>query len=1193
MFALSALRVVWLRCNKTDGKYLSAGNALSHAEVSTCKGSPPVPIKKILVANRSEIAIRVFRAANEMGIKTVAIWAEEDKLSLHRFKADESYQVGRGAHLDRDMGPIESYLSIDEVIRVAKLSGADAIHPGYGLLSESPEFADACKENGIIFIGPKPETMRSLGNKVAARNLAVRIGVPVIPATEPLPDDMEEVKRQAEIVGFPVMLKASWGGGGRGMRVIRSADDLAREVTEAKREAKAAFGKDEVYLEKLIERARHVEVQVLGDTHGNAVHLFERDCSVQRRNQKVVERAPAPYLDAGQRSELSNHALKIAQETSYIGAGTVEFLMDFDTGEFYFIEVNPRIQVEHTVTEEVTGIDIVKAQIKILEGHAIGTQESGVPVQADIRLNGHALQCRITTEDPEQNFIPDYGRITAYRGATGFGIRLDGGTAYSGAVITRFYDPLLEKVTAWAPTAEETINRMDRALREFRIRGVATNLTFLEAIITHPEFRSNSYTTKFIDNTPELFSQVRRQDRATKLLTYLADVTVNGHPETRDRPLPVADAAAPRVPYVERAAADGTKQKLDALGPKKFGEWMRAETRVLMTDTTMRDGHQSLLATRMRTDDIVRIAGTYSRALPELLSLECWGGATFDVSMRFLTEDPWERLDKIRSNAPNLLLQMLLRGANGVGYKNYPDNVVKYFVRQAAAGGIDLFRVFDCLNWVENMRVSMDAVAEENKLCEAAICYTGDILNSARPKYDLKYYVKLAEDLENAGAHIIALKDMAGLLKPAAATILFKALREATDLPIHFHTHDTSGISAATVLAAVESGVDAVDAAMDSLSGNTAQPCLGSIVEALRDHERNPGLDPEWIRKISFYWEAVRNQYVAFESDLKGPASEVYLHEMPGGQFTNLKEQARSLGLETRWHEVAQAYADANQMFGDIVKVTPSSKVVGDMALMMVSQDLSVSEVEDPDKDVSFPDSVVSMMRGDLGQPPSGWPEALQKKVLKGEKAYTVRPGSLLEDADLDAERKEISEKLERDVDDFEFASYLMYPKVFTDFALASETYGPVSTLPTPAYFYGLPVGGELFIEIEKGKTLVVRNLAVGETDEKGMVTVFFELNGQPRRVKVPDRIHGASAAAARRKAEPGNEAHVGAPMPGVVSTVAVAAGQEVKAGDVLVSIEAMKMETAIHAERDGKIAEVLVAVGAQIDAKDLLVAYG
>ncbi|QPC42034.1 pyruvate carboxylase [Kaustia mangrovi] len=1149
-------------------------------------------ISKILVANRSEIAIRIFRAANELGIRTVALWAEEDKYSLHRFKADESYQVGRGPQLGRDLGPIESYLSIDEVIRVARLSGADAIHPGYGLLSESPEFAEACAANGIVFIGPKPETMRRLGNKVAARNLAVEVGVPVVPATEPLPDDMDKVAAMAAEIGFPVMLKASWGGGGRGMRVIRGAGDLAAEVTAAKREAKAAFGKDEVYLEKLVENARHVEVQVLGDTHGNAVHLFERDCSIQRRNQKVVERAPAPYLDDARRAELCAYALRIAEATDYIGAGTVEFLMDADTGAFYFIEVNPRIQVEHTVTEEVTGVDIVKAQIRILEGETIGDPKSGVPAQERIALNGHALQCRITTEDPEQNFVPDYGRITAYRGATGFGIRLDGGTAYSGAVITRFYDPLLEKITAWAPTPQEATARMDRALREFRIRGVATNLTFLEAIIGHPKFRDASYTTRFIDETPELFTRVRRKDRATKLLNYLADVTVNGHPEARGRPMPKAEAAAPAVPYVDAAIPDGTKQKLDALGPEGFAAWMRGETRVLVTDTTMRDAHQSLLATRMRTYDIARIAGVYARALPQLLSLECWGGATFDVAMRFLTEDPWERLALIREAAPNLLLQMLLRGANGVGYTNYPDNVVRHFVKQAAAGGIDLFRVFDCLNWVENMRVAMDAVREEGRLCEAAICYTGDILDPDRAKYDLDYYVGLARELEAAGAHIIAIKDMGGLLKPAAARVLFKALREATDLPLHFHTHDTSGISAATVLAACEAGVDAVDAAMDALSGNTSQPCLGSIVEALRGDGRDTGLDSEWVRRISFYWEAVRNQYAAFESDLKGPASEVYLHEMPGGQFTNLKEQARSLGLEARWHEVARAYHDANQMFGDIVKVTPSSKVVGDMALTMVSQDLTVDDVADPDKDIAFPDSVVAMLHGDLGQPPGGWPKALQDKALKGEAASTERPGALLEPADLEADRKALDDQLGREASDFEFASWLMYPKVFSEFAAAGETYGPVGVLPTPAYFYGMQPEDEIFVDIERGKTLVIRCLAIGDADEKGMVTVFFELNGQPRRVKVPDRAHGASAAAARRKAEPGNEAHVGAPMPGVVSALAVSPGQTVKAGDVLLSIEAMKMETALHAERDGTVGEVLVKIGDQIDAKDLLIAW-
>ncbi|EJF89145.1 pyruvate carboxylase [Bartonella tamiae] len=1147
-------------------------------------------IHKLLVANRSEIAIRIFRAANELNIQTVAVYAQQDKLALHRFKADESYLIGSGAHLQHDMGPIEAYLSIDEIMRIAKLSGADAIHPGYGLLSESPEFADACLDNGLIFIGPKGETMRRLGNKVAARHLAVEVGVPVVPASDPLPDDLNSVKKSADAIGYPLMLKASWGGGGRGMRVIRSAEDIEREVTEAKREAKAAFGKDEVYLEKLVERARHVELQILGDTHGNIVHLFERDCSIQRRNQKVVERAPAPYLNNEQRQELANYGLKIAKATQYIGAGTVEFLMDVDTGKFYFIEVNPRIQVEHTVTEEVTGIDIVKAQIHLLEGDVIGTAQSGVPKQDDIVLRGHALQCRITTEDPEYNFIPDYGRITAYRGATGFGIRLDGGTAYSGAIITRFYDPLLEKVTAWAPTTNEVIARMERALREFRIRGVATNLTFLEAIVTHPKFADNTYTTRFIDATPELFAHVKRQDRATKLLTYIADVTVNGHPDVKERPRPPASAMAPALPYRENTEIlAGTKQTFDALGAQKFSQWIRDQKRALITDTTMRDGHQSLLATRMRTFDIAAIAGTYAQALPSLFSLECWGGATFDVAMRFLTEDPWERLHKIREAAPNILTQMLLRGANGVGYKSYPDNVVQYFIRQAAQNGIDVFRVFDSLNWVENMRVSIDTVLEEGKICEAAMCYTGDLLDPQRDKYNLDYYLKLAQEMEKAGAHILAVKDMAGLMKPRAAEVLFKALRQTTDLPIHFHTHDTSGIGAATVLAAVASGVDIVDAAMDAFSGNTSQPCLGSIVEALVGTERDTELDREWIRRISFYFETVRHQYAAFESDLKGPASEVYLHEMPGGQFTNLKEQARALGLESRWHEVAQAYADVNKMFGDIVKVTPSSKVVGDMALMMVSQNLTVADVESPNVDIAFPESVVSMLRGELGQPEGGWPKALQEKALKGQKPFTVRPGSLLEPADLVIERTQAVEKIGHEMQDHEFASYLMYPKVFVDYSAASSLYGPVSVLPTHVYFYGLPLEQEVVIDIEKGKSLVVRNLSVTEADDQGMVSVFFELNGQPRRIKVPDRIHNLPTKT-RPKIENGNVSHIGAPMPGIISSVDVKVGQKVKAGDVLIAIEAMKMETVLHAEKDATIVDVLVTQGDQIDAKDLLV---
>ncbi|WP_343082246.1 pyruvate carboxylase [Ostreiculturibacter nitratireducens] len=1139
--------------------------------------------KKILVANRGEIAIRVMRAANELGKKTVAVFAEEDKLGLHRFKADEAYRIGAG------LGPVAAYLSIPEIIRVAKESGADAIHPGYGLLSENPEFVEACDKAGITFIGPKAETMRALGDKASARRVAIEAGVPVIPATEVLGDDMDEVRRQAAEIGYPLMLKASWGGGGRGMRPIQGPDELAEKVREGRREAEAAFGNGEGYLEKMILRARHVEVQILGDKHGEIYHLYERDCTVQRRNQKVVERAPAPYLTPAQREEICELGRRICAHVNYECAGTVEFLMDMDTEKFYFIEVNPRVQVEHTVTEEVTGIDIVQAQIKIAEGKTLA-EATGVASQDGVRLSGHALQCRVTTEDPQNNFIPDYGRITAYRSATGMGIRLDGGTAYAGGVITRYYDSLLVKVTAWAQTPQQAIARMDRALREFRIRGVSTNIAFVENLLKHPTFLDNTYTTKFIDTTPELFAFRKRRDRATKILTYIADITVNGHPETVGRPKPPADARKPRAPELRAEPAKGTRNLLEEKGPQAVADWMAAQKKVLITDTTMRDGHQSLLATRMRSIDMVNIAPAYAAHLPELFSVECWGGATFDVAYRFLQECPWQRLRDLRARMPNLMTQMLLRASNGVGYTNYPDNVVQEFVRQAATTGVDVFRVFDSLNWVENMRVAMDAVVENDKVCEGAICYTGDILNPDRAKYDLKYYVEMGKALKAAGAHVLGLKDMAGLLKPAAARALFKALKEEVGLPIHFHTHDTSGIAGATILAACEAGVDAVDAAMDAFSGGTSQPCLGSIVEALRHTERDTGLDVQAIREISNYWEAVRHQYAAFEAGLEAPASEVYLHEMPGGQFTNLKAQARSLGLEERWHAVAQAYADANQMFGDIVKVTPSSKVVGDMALMMVAQGMTRDQVEDPNTDVAFPDSVVDMMKGNLGQPPGGWPKGIQAKVLKGEKPMTDRPGKHLPPVDLETVRAQVSKELEGfKVDDEDLNGYLMYPKVFLDYMGRHRTYGPVRTLPTKTFFYGMEPGEEITAEIDPGKTLEIRLQTVGDTTEDGDVRVFFELNGQPRVIRVPNRLV-KSAATQRPKADPTNANHIGSPMPGVLASLAVSVGQKVNPGDLILTIEAMKMETGIHAERAATVKAVHAQPGAQIDAKDLLV---
>jgi pyruvate carboxylase len=1147
----------------------------------------PRRIRKLLVANRSEIAIRVFRAATELGLRTVAIYSLEDRFALHRFKADEAYQIGRGSD------PVRAYLGIEDILRVARAAGADAIHPGYGFLAENPELAGACVREGIAWIGPPQLVMERLGNKVEARALAERAGVPVMPATGALPHDPAEARRLAEEIGFPLMVKASWGGGGRGMRMVSDPAELAEAVDAGRREARAAFGNDEVFLERLVEPAWHVEVQVLADRHGNVVHLWERDCTVQRRHQKVVEIAPSPRLDPERRAALCEAAVRVMREARYLCAGTVEFLLDADSGEFFFIEVNPRVQVEHTVTEVVTGVDIVKAQIRITEGAEIGSPESGVPPQQEIRVNGSAMQCRITTEDPENHFIPDYGRISAYREATGFGIRLDGGTAYSSAVITPFYDSLLEKVTAWAPTHEEAIARMGRALSEFRIRGVKTNLQFLEGLIAHPRFRSGDYTTRFVDETPELFRFRPRRDRATRLLAYIGEVIVNGSPEVAGRPVPthMPDPLIPAVPPREEEPP-GTRDRLRELGPEGFARWMREEPRLLLTDTTFRDAHQSLLATRFRTHDLVAPAPYYARHLSGLLSLEAWGGATFDVAMRFLKEDPWDRLDQLRERVPNVLLQMLLRASNAVGYTNYPDNVVRHFVAHAAGAGIDLFRVFDSLNWVENMRVAMDAVLESGALLEAAICYTGDLTDRSRTKYDLRYYTDMARRLEAAGTHILGIKDMAGLCKPEAARALVRALREEVGIPVHFHTHDTSGISAASVLAAAEAGVDAADGAMDPMSGLTSQPNLGAIVEALRGTARDTGLPREPLARAAVYWEAVRANYGGFEGDMRAGAAEVYEHEMPGGQYTNLRQQARALGIEARWREVARAYADVNRMFGDIVKVTPTSKVVGDLAVYMVTNDLTPDQVLDPAREIAFPDSVVEYFHGDLGQPHGGFPPELQAKVLKGAEPLGVRPGEALPPEDLEAARAEAERRVRRRISERELASYLMYPKVFVDFAEHQRQYGDVSVLPTRAFLYGLRRDDELFVDIERGKTLVIRFLALGEPDAEGRRTIFFELNGQPREVKVADRAVAPSGPP-RRMADESDPTHVPAPMPGLVVGVSAQAGERVSRGDRLLSIEAMKMETGVFADRDGVVEEVLVTAGTQVEPKQLLMIVG
>ncbi|MCB2007679.1 MAG: pyruvate carboxylase [Rhodoferax sp.] len=1155
----------------------------------------PAPIRSILIANRSEIAIRVMRAANEMRIRTVAIYSQQDRQSLHRFKADESYLVGEGKK------PLAAYLDGEDILRVARDAGVDAIHPGYGFLSENPDFADAVVAAGLRWIGPRAEVMRTLGNKVAARHAAVAAGVPVMPATPPLPTDLDECRRLAEGIGFPVMLKASWGGGGRGMRAIESADELPGALEASRREALAAFGNDEVYFEKLIRRARHVEVQILGDLHGNIVHLHERDCTVQRRNQKVVERAPAPYLDAAGRARLCDSALALMRSVDYTHAGTVEFLMDADDQQCYFIEVNPRIQVEHTVTELVTGVDIVRAQIRISEGGHIGVNQetkdgrhpTGVPLQADMPLRGHALQCRVTTEDPENGFLPDYGRLTAYRSAAGFGIRLDGGTAYTGAVITPYYDSLLVKVTAWAPTAIETSQRMDRALREFRIRGVATNLQFLENVINHPDFAAGEVTTRFIEDTPELLEFTVRRDRATKLLRFLAETAVHGNPEVAGRTLPALPLPKPVLPKVDRSSPvpDGTRQRLQALGAKGFAQWMLDHKPALITDTTLRDSHQSLLATRMRTADMLPIVPYVARELPQLFSLECWGGATFDVALRFLKEDPWARLAQIRERAPNILLQMLLRGSNAVGYTNYADNVVRHFVQQAAGGGIDLFRVFDSLNWVRNMRVAIDAVVDTGALCEGAICYSGDLFDTSRPKYDLAYYVGLARELQQAGVHIIGIKDMAGICRPRAVSALVKAIKDETGLPVHFHTHDTSGAAAASVLAAVEAGCDAVDGAIDSMSGLTSQPNLSAIAAALAGTDRDPGLSQDALHATAMYWEGVRRFYSPFEADIRSGTADVYRHEMPGGQYTNLREQARSLGLAHRWTEVSQAYADVNRLFGDIVKVTPTSKVVGDMALMLVSSDMTTADVLDPAREVAFPASVVSLFKGELGFPPDGFPAAVSRKVLKlgdGEAPpEPYRPGDRLPAVDLAAARTEAESECGMPLDEYQLASYLMYPKVMRDYCAHVQAHGDTSVLPTPVFFYGPQLQQELAVEIDPGKTLLVALQSIaddGETAHK----VQFELNGQSRTVRVAAANAGA-AEGARPLAEPGNPWHVAAPMPGAIVNVAVAAGQRVKAGDTLLSLEAMKMETHVAADRDAEVETVHVAAGDRVQAKELL----
>jgi pyruvate carboxylase len=1155
------------------------------------------PIHKLLVANRSEIAIRVFRSAHELGIRTVAIYVHEDRYALHRFKADEAYFIGKPGE------PIRSYLDIPGIIALAKQYAIDAIHPGYGFLSENPAFAKACKDAGILFVGPRSEILEQLGDKVVARRIAQKAGVPVLSGSDAAVKTNAEGKALARKLGYPVIVKAAMGGGGRGMRVALSADALDEALDQARREAGAAFGIADVFLEKYVQHARHIEVQLLGDRRGNLVHLFERDCSVQRRHQKIVEIAPALNLDPTVRRRILDAALAVGRAVGLDNAGTVEFLLDVDTGDFYFIEVNPRIQVEHTVTEAVTGVDIVKSQILIAGGLPLTDAEIGLGNQDTVTTHGYALQCRVTTEDPTNNFTPDYGRMTAYRSASGMGIRLDAGTAFPGAIITPFFDSLLVKVTAQGLRFLDAARRMERCLQEFRVRGVKTNIPFLLNLVTHPRFLEGGVTTKFLDDTPELFHIRARQDRATKVLTYLADVIVNGNPEINRQPgvggrqsvgagtnaltenataLPSADHSVPTAP------PPGSRDKFRELGPERFAKWIRDQKRVLLTDTTFRDAHQSLLATRMRTFDMLQIAPVYAAKHPQLFSLEMWGGATFDTAMRFLKESPWDRLTQMRERVPNLLFQMLLRAANAVGYTNYPDNVVKAFVKESAQAGIDLFRIFDACNWLPNLKLGIEAVRATGMLAEAAVCYTGDILDPNRPKFNLKYYVDLAKELEKLGANLLAIKDMAGLCKPYAAKLLVKTLKQEIGLPIHFHTHDSPGGQIASLLQASEEGVDIVDAAMAPLSGMTSQPNLNALVEALRFTVRDTGLAVEPLQATADYWAKVRRFYEPFESGQLAPSADVYRLEMPGGQYTNLFEQARSLGLEARWPELCNMYAEVNKLFGDIVKVTPTSKVVGDMALFMVGNNLTPEDVTTGDRELAFPESVVEFLEGRLGQPPGGFPKALQKRVLRGRKPLRGRPGASLPPADFDADREQLEWQLHRHATDREVVTHLLYPKVFTDFASHQRKYSDTSVLPTPIFFHGLTAGEEVSVDIEPGKTLIIRFLTVGDPHPDGQRTVFFELNGQPREVLVADKTLTAEVRK-RPKADKNDPLQIGSPMPGVVVSVVVMAGEQVAKGQKLCTLEAMKMETTVYAEQAGRIAEVLVKPGTQVEGGDML----
>ena len=1145
-------------------------------------------IKKILVANRGEIAIRIFRACTEISIKTVGIYTFEDRYSLHRYKADESYQIGE------DNEPLKPYLNIDAIIKIALKNGADAIHPGYGFLSENADFAQACEDNGIIFIGPKVSVLKALGDKITAKTVAVENNIPIIQSNEKPLTDINVALSEATKIGYPIMLKAASGGGGRGMRVIRKEDELKGAFNESKREALNAFGDDTVFLEKFVENPKHIEIQIVADSYGNTVHLFERDCSVQRRYQKVIEFAPSYGLKDETKQALYNYAIKICKAVNYNNIGTVEFLVD-DDDSIYFIEVNPRVQVEHTVTEVITNIDLIKTQIFIAGGYKLADEQIKIPNQESIQINGYALQCRITTEDPQNDFKPDYGTVSAYRSASGFGIRLDAGSIYQGATISPFFDSMLVKVTANSRTLDGASRKIRRALAEFRIRGVKTNMPFLDNILKHDTFRQGKVTVNFIKANPDLFIFKAPRNRATKLITYLCDVIVNGNPDVKK-----IDHSKtfikPKVPKFDPDARfpEGTKDLLSKLGPEKFSQWLMNEKKVHFTDTTMRDAHQSLLATRMRTYDMLKVAEGYAKNHPDIFSMEVWGGATFDVCLRFLQENPWERLRMLRKSMPNLLLQMLIRGSNGVGYKAYSDNLIGEFVEQAWENGVDVFRIFDSLNWMKSLGPCIEHVrTRTNGLAEGSICYTNDILNPENTKYNLKYYVNLAKEIENAGAHILGVKDMAGLLKPYAAYELISALKSELKIPIHLHTHDTSSIQSATYLKAIEAGVDVVDVALGGLSGLTSQPNFNSLVEMMKFQDRASSINIDSLNEYSNYWETVRDYYYPFESGLKAGSGEVFKHEIPGGQYSNLKPQAQALGLESRFHEITKMYGEVNTLFGDIVKVTPSSKVVGDMAQYLVSNNLTIQDVIERGDSISFPQSVVDLFKGELGQPVGGFPEALQKLILKDQKPYTDRPNAHIPPLDLDQEYKAFKKIFEHDlsrtIDYTDFLSYQLYPKVFTDAFNKHLKYDNLMNLPTKNFFYGMEIGEETIVELDKGKTLLITLDSIGKANEDGIVTVYFKVNGQGRSVEIKDTAIKVDKVE-NMKADKNDDNEIGAPLQGMLSTILVKKGEKVSKNQPLFIIEAMKMETTITANTDATVKKIVLKTGYMVNSEDLVV---